>query len=173
MSGCCILLCFKPVDNTFSVFQIVSGCHALLGFQACWECLLLAHQWVSGCCVLLHSKFADDCCFWPIDCRWLSCFSSFYIHWWLLPLPFRLWVTPHWVSSLLMMCIHNSSVGEWLLCLWVLSLLTIPALGSSVSEWLLCLAISQVYWWYLLLAFSMSVAVLLCWVSCLLTTLFS
>ena len=44
--------------------------------------------------------------------------------------------TPCCVSSLLMMPVLGSPVGEWLLCIAVLSLLIMPVLGSPESGWL-------------------------------------
>ena len=64
-------------------------------FQVHWWCLFSALQKVSGCCAFLYFKPADDAC----------------------PLLFSGWVAvvPCCVSSLLMMLLLCSPVGEWLL----------------------------------------------------------
>ena len=145
---------------------------------ACWSCLSLALQAVSGCGALLQFQPANHAC------PWLS----------------RLWVTvvPCYNSSLLIMPVLGSPVGEWLWCLatilacwsclslvfqdvsghdallqfyladhacpwlsrkWVAvvpccnsGLLIMLALGSSVCEWLWCSAATVACWLCLSLA---------------------
>ena len=149
MSGCCALACFKPANNACSwLFSwwvaVVPWCVSslltmpvldspacgwllcLAVFQACWQCLFLALQYVSGCYALL--------CFKPAD----NAYSGFSREW--------VVAVPYCDPSLLTMLVLGSPVSEWLLCIAVSSLLTMPVLGSLACEWLLCLGVFQASW---------------------------
>ena len=120
VSGCCGLLCFKPADNAcawlFSLWVAAVGCcisslltMPVLGspgsewllwvavFHACWQCLSLALQSVSGYCGLLCFKPADNACPW-LSSMWVAAVGCC-------------------VSSLLTMPVLGSPASEWLL--WV------------------------------------------------------
>ena len=113
---------------------VSSGCEwlwCLAAILGCWWCLSLALQDVSGCGVLLQ--------FWPTDdaCPWLS----------------REWVAmvPCCTSSLLMMPVFGSPVGEWLWCLAAIlscwwHLFLVLQLVSGCGTFL------QFCWWCLSLA---------------------
>ena len=167
VSGWCILLYFKPDNNTCSCLfrkwvaampcciwtPLISpalgsaACEYLLSlvvYQVCWQCLFLALQSVSCSHSLLDFKPTNN------TCLWLS----------------REWVTDvsDYISRLLTVLILCSSESEWLPCflcfqltddtypwpfsLWVLvepyctlKLVTMPVLGFPESEWLLSLAV--------------------------------
>ena len=122
VSSCCVLVCFKPTDNDFPwLFSLwvaaVPGCVSclltmpILGspvcewllcltvFQACWQCLSLTLQTVSGWCALLCFRPANNAC--PLLSRWCVV------------------VMPYSVSSLLTMPIVGPPGSEWLLFLAV------------------------------------------------------
>ena len=202
VSGCCVLLCIKPADDACSWLSsmwvaAVSCCVSsllmmpVLGspegewllclalYQACWWCLFLALQNVSGCCVLLCIRPADDACPWlfsmwvaAVSCcvssllmmpvlgspgsEWLLCLAVHQACWWHLSLALQ----PVSDCCVLLSIRRDDNPCPWLFRLWVtgflycISILLIkPVIDASGSEWHVCLAVFQACWQYLFLTF--------------------
>ena len=156
VSDYCVSVCFKPANKACSwlsskwvaaVPWFVSSmltmpglgspeCECLLCldvFPVCWQCLLLALQYVSVCGALVCLKPTDNACSW----LFLQGVSGCYV----------------------LMCFKPAdNACSWLFSKWVTavscvsSLLIASIFGSAACEWLWCLSVFQVCWWYLFLA---------------------
>ena len=131
-------LCFKHADNAYPWLSRLSVVLWLAVFQACWQCLSLAFQFVSGWCDLLCFKLADNACLW-LSSGWVAgmacCVSK------LLTMPALAFQRVSGCCGVL--CFKPADNHcSWFFRMWVADmvccvssmLLTIPDLGSLVSE---------------------------------------
>ena len=143
VSGCYFSLCLKPADNACPWLSrgwvaVIPCCissllkmpvldslesewlPSLSMFQACWQCLSLSLQDVSGCHLSQCFKPADD----------------------IYSLLSRKWVAamPCWDSSMLMEPLLGSPASEWLLCITAVKTTDDPCLWNLqiVNGWLPC-----------------------------------
>ena len=164
----CVLPYFKPAKNAFLGSPVCEWLLCSPIFQACWWCLSLALQKVSGYHALMHFKPVD---FDSSECEWLLCLAVFQAWWWCLCLALQrvsdccalhlkpdddacLWLSSMWVIVLTCFFFH----AWW----WCLSLTLQNVSGCCV---LLCIMpVDDACPWL----FSMWVTTASCCVSCLL-----
>lgn len=171
VSDCCALLCLKSAHYTciWLFRRWVAAVHwcissllkmpvlgslecewlwCLCVLEACWWCLSLVLQYVSGCNTLLCvlSLLMISVLGSP-ESEWLQCLVCFRPFWQCLSLTLQIVSACYALlcfKAWLIMPILGSPDCECLFC--VLNLLLMPVIGSLGCELLLCLAVFQACW---------------------------